>query len=115
VSGTLKNEAPRSDEPDFMQLLDAVHCMDNCKGMMMLIDAYQVIEKLEAENERLRETLGIQFPGLVEISKDAERYRWLRTFATWVNDDYESIHYRWNAGEFVDVDAAIDAAMRQGE
>jgi len=38
VSGALKNEAQRSDESDFMQLLDAVHCMDNCKGMMMLPD-----------------------------------------------------------------------------
>ena len=34
----MKNEAQRSDESDFMQLLDAVHCMDNCKGMMLLPD-----------------------------------------------------------------------------
>ena len=34
--------------------------------------------RLQAENERLREALNTQFPGLVEISKDAERYRWLR-------------------------------------
>ena len=34
----MKNEAQRSDESGFMQLLDAVHCMDNCKGMMMLPD-----------------------------------------------------------------------------
>jgi len=33
---------------------------------------------LKAETERLRETLDIQFPGLVEISKDAERYRGAR-------------------------------------
>ncbi len=34
----MKNEAKRRDESDFMQLLDAVHCMDNCQGMMLLPD-----------------------------------------------------------------------------
>jgi chromosome segregation ATPase len=33
-------------------------------------------KRLREQNERLREALNTQFPGLVEISKDAERYRW---------------------------------------
>ena len=34
----MTNEAQRSEESGLMQLLDAVHCMDNCKGMMLLPD-----------------------------------------------------------------------------
>lgn len=34
----MTNVAQRSEASGFMQLLDAVHCMDNCKGMMLLPD-----------------------------------------------------------------------------
>ena len=72
--------------------------------------AKRQIEKLRAENERLRDALHIEFPGLVEVSKDAERYRWLRAR---INMDHmRDILLTTISGNVLDL--RIDEAMKDG-
>lgn len=67
------------------------------------------LERLKAENERLRKALDIQFPGLVEVSKDAERYRWLMADLLRAIAILRKGLRRRNASEL------IDAAMKGGD
>jgi len=72
------------------------------------------IFRLRAENERLRETNDAIKRVTKEWRVDAERYRWLKTFALYQNGHNAGIQFFWPQTTYeLDADAAIDAAQEK--
>ncbi|WP_434676204.1 hypothetical protein [Pseudomonas sp. D3-10] len=87
-------------------------------GLKTGYQAYeQVNAELKAENEALRGLAETAQKGSELLSKDADRYRWLRDKSESIHQFYLSTPIWFTGVKFSkdNVDSAIDAAMAQGE